>query len=149
MRAKQASVCNWANLQSDLIFCRLFIVDDTLPVDGSELQAPQEKSHRKRSRWTICIQLNDLLLSLIPCYWMRFPLPWMLPAKPPPVINDLWNFSAFTYTLEVCFSAIVNKSVSSFMFMASSESGSARRAYSYEKKCVFLDVWDMLVELID
>jgi hypothetical protein len=28
------------------------------------------------------------------------------------------------------------------MFMASSESGSARRAYSYKEKCVFLDVWD-------
>jgi len=29
MRAKQASVCNWANLESDFIFCQLFIVDDT------------------------------------------------------------------------------------------------------------------------
>ncbi len=28
MTAKQACVCNWANLESDLIFCQLFIVDD-------------------------------------------------------------------------------------------------------------------------
>ncbi len=29
MRTKQASVCNWANLESELIFCQVFIVDDT------------------------------------------------------------------------------------------------------------------------
>ncbi len=28
-RSKLASVCNWANLESDLIFCQLFNVDDT------------------------------------------------------------------------------------------------------------------------
>ncbi len=29
MRAKQASVFNWANLESELIFCQLLIVDET------------------------------------------------------------------------------------------------------------------------